>query len=112
VYDIVGDLVDIGVDILNPIQRSAAGMDIVKLKKEFGQDLTFWGGGIDIQQVLPFASLEEIRDDVKRTFEIMAPGGGFVFFPSHNVQADVTPDRFHAAFDAALNHRDYPVAAG
>jgi uroporphyrinogen decarboxylase len=107
VSDVIGDFVDIGVDILNPIQRSAAGMDIAWMKKEFGNDLCFWGGGIDVQQVLPFASPEEIDEDVKRTFEIMAPGGGFVFFPSHNVQADVTPDRFHAAFDAALRYRPY-----
>jgi uroporphyrinogen decarboxylase len=59
--------------------------------------------------VLPFASPEEIRDDVKRTIEIMAPGGGFVFFPSHNIQADVSPDRFHAVFETALQYRNYPI---
>lgn len=110
VFDIIGDFIDIGVDILNPIQRSAAKMDIEKIKKEFGRDLCFWGGGIDIQQVLPFASPEEIRDDVRRTIEIMAPGGGFVFFPSHNIQADVSPDRFHAVFETVLQYRDYPIA--
>jgi len=107
VFDIIGDFIDIGVDVLNPIQRSAAKMDIAKIKQQFGKDLCFWGGGIDVQQVLPFASPEEIDADVKRTFEIMAPGGGFVFFPSHNIQADVTPERFHAAFDAALRYRHY-----
>jgi uroporphyrinogen decarboxylase len=111
VFDVIGDFIDIGVDILNPIQRSAANMDIAKMKKEFGKDLCFWGGGIDIQQVLPFASLDEIEEDVKRTIEIMAPGGGYVFFPSHNIQADVTPDRFHKTFDAALKYRDYPIGA-
>lgn len=107
VFDIIGDIIDIGVDVLNPIQRSAAKMDIAKMKEEFGMDICFWGGGIDVQQVLPFASPEEIEADVKRTFEIMAPGGGFVFFPSHNIQADVTPERFDAAFDSALRYRSY-----
>ena len=112
VFDVIGDFIDIGVDILNPIQRSAAKMDIAKMKKEFGKDLCFWGGGIDIQQVLPFASLDEIEKDVKRTIEIMAPGGGYVFFPSHNIQADVTPDRFHKTFETALKYRDYPIGTG
>jgi uroporphyrinogen decarboxylase len=112
VYDVVPDFIDIGVDILNPIQRSADKMDIATLKKEFGKDLCFWGGGIDIQQVLPFASLEELEEDVKRTMEIMAPGGGFVFVPSHNVQADVSPDRVHKVYETVLVYRDYhPVAA-
>jgi uroporphyrinogen decarboxylase len=109
VYDVIPDFIEIGVDILNPIQRSAAGMDIAKLKQEFGDELCFWGGGIDVQQVLPFAGLEEIEEDVRRTIETMAPGGGYVFFPSHNIQADVTPDRFHKAFATAMKHRGYPI---
>jgi uroporphyrinogen decarboxylase len=111
VYDVVPDFIDIGVDILNPIQRSADKMDMTTLKKEFGKDLCFWGGGIDIQQVLPFASLEDIEDDVKRTMEIMAPGGGFVFVPSHNVQADVSPDRVHKVYETVLECRDYQRVA-
>ncbi len=103
VYDVLPDLVDVGVQILNPIQRSAAKMDIVQLKKEFGRDLVLWGGGIDVQQVLPYASLQEIEDDVKRTLDILTPGGGFVFVPSHNIQADVTPDRIHKVYETVLN---------
>jgi len=102
---VILDFIEIGVDILNPLQRSAAKMDIATLKREFGKDLSFWGGGIDVQQVLPFASLEEIEEDVKRTMEIMAPGGGYVFVPSHNIQADVSPDRFHKAYESALKYR-------
>ena len=83
-----------------------------EMKKEFGKDLCFWGGGIDVQQVLPFASLDEIEEDVRHTIEIMAPRGGYVFFPSHNVQADVTPDRFHGTFETALKYRDYPIGTG
>jgi uroporphyrinogen decarboxylase len=109
VYDLIPDFIEIGVDILNPIQRSAAKMDIVNLKQEFGKDICFWGGGIDIQKVLPFASLEEIEEDIKRTLDIMAPGGGFVFVPSHNIQADVSPERFNMAYQTVLKHRAYPV---
>jgi uroporphyrinogen decarboxylase len=105
VYDAIPDLIEAGVEILNPVQRSAAKMDIATLKKEFGKDLTFWGGGIDIQQVLPFASLSQIEDEVKKTLDIMAPGGGYVFVASHNIQADVTPDRIHKLYESILKYR-------
>jgi len=77
-------------------------MDIARLKREFGRDICFWGAGIDVQQELPFLSPREIEDEVKRTLDVMAPGGGYVFFPSHNIQADVTPDRIDAMFRAVL----------
>jgi uroporphyrinogen decarboxylase len=105
VYDAIPDLIEVGVQILNPIQRSAAKMDIAKLKQEFGKDLCFWGGGIDVQQVLPYASLNEIEREVKYAMDTLGPGGGFVFVPSHNIQADVTPDRIHAVYEAALKYR-------
>ena len=104
VYDAIPDLIEAGVQILNPLQRSAAKMDIERLKREFGKDLCFWGGGIDVQQVLPFASVQEIEDEVKRTMEIMAPGGGYVFVPAHNIQPDVSPDRINAVYEAALKY--------
>jgi uroporphyrinogen decarboxylase len=107
IYEIIPDLIEIGVDALNPIQCSAAGMEIVKLKREFGKDICFWGGGIDIQKVLPFATLDEIEDEVKRTIDVLAPGGGFVFAPTHNVQADVTPDRIDRTYETVLRYRDY-----
>lgn len=105
VYDAIPDLIEAGVEILNPIQRSAAKMDIATLKKEFGKQLTFWGGGIDVQQVLPYATLPEIEDEVKKTLDIMAPGGGFVFVASHNIQADVTPERIHKLYESVLKYR-------
>ncbi|MCS7260829.1 MAG: uroporphyrinogen-III decarboxylase [Anaerolineae bacterium] len=107
VYDLIPDFIEIGVDILNPIQRSAKKMDIARMKREFGKDLCFWGGAIDVQQVLPFATRQQIEDEIKRTLEIMAPGGGYVFFPSHNIQADVSPDRIHHMYQTALQYRDY-----
>lgn len=107
IRDIIPDFIEIGVNILNPVQRSATGMDIAKLKKEFGKDLVFWGGGIDTQLFLPTASLSEIEDDIKKTIDIMAPGGGFVFAPTHNLQPDITPDRIDAVYKTVLKYGGY-----
>lgn len=107
VFDLIPDFVDIGVDILNPIQRSAAKMDIVDLKREFGDAICFWGGGIDVQTVLPFATPEEIEQEVRHAIEVLAPGGGYVFVPSHNIQADVTPERIDRTYQAAVRYRGY-----
>ncbi|MBM3254201.1 MAG: hypothetical protein FJZ16_08105 [Candidatus Omnitrophica bacterium] len=107
VYDLIPDFIEEGVDILNPLQRSAAKMDIKKLKEEFGKDLSFWGGGIDVQKQLPFYSLKEIEEEIKKTIGIMAPGGGFIFFPTHNIQADVSPDRIDCLFKSALRYQSY-----
>jgi len=105
VYDAIPDLIEAGVEVLNPVQRSAAKMDIVTLKQEFGKELSFWGGGIDVQQVLPYATLQQIEEEVKKTLDIMAPGGGYVFVPSHNIQADVTPDRIDKMYETVLKLR-------
>ena len=67
-------------------------MDTKKLKREFGQDIVFWGGGVDTQQVLPFGTADQVRDEVKRRIDDLAPGGGFVFAAIHNVQAFVPPE--------------------
>jgi uroporphyrinogen decarboxylase len=107
VYDLIPDFIDAGVDILSPVQRSAAKMEIAKLKRDFGKDICFWGAGVDTQHVLPGASLDEIRDHVSRTFDTMAPGGGWVFVPVHNIQADIAPERVHAVYETALNKRRY-----
>ncbi len=74
VFDIIGDLIECGVDALNPIQRSAAKMDIAVMKREFGSELAFWGGGIDVQQVLPTATAEEIDREVKYSIETLSQG--------------------------------------
>jgi len=105
IYDIIPDFIEVGVDILNPLQYNAARMDLARLKKEFGNDLCFWGGGIDTQQILPNASLDEIEDEVQRTMEIMAPGGGYVFALTHNIQPDVTPDRLDKVYETVLKYR-------
>lgn len=107
IKELIPDLIEIGVDALNPVQVSAAGMDTKQLKKEFGQDLTFWGGGIDTQHVLPYGTPEEVRDEVKRRIEDLAPGGGFVFAAVHNIQADVPPENIMAMWEALQEYGKY-----
>jgi uroporphyrinogen decarboxylase len=107
VYNLIPDLIDAGVEILSPVQFTAARMDLARLKKEFGHDLTFWGGGVDTQHVLPHGTLQDIQDDVRRNIDILAPGGGFVFVPVHNIQADITPERIQAVYQTALEKRLY-----
>jgi uroporphyrinogen decarboxylase len=105
VFDLIPDLIDAGVQILNPLQRSAAKMDIATMKREFGRELCFWGGGIDVQQVLPFATLPEIEREVRHTIDVLGEDGGYVFCAAHNIQPDVSPDRFDAMYMSALSYR-------
>jgi uroporphyrinogen decarboxylase len=97
---ILPDLVEIGVEVLNPVQTSAASMEPVALKRDFGRDVAFWGGGVDTQSVLPRGTPQQVRDDVARHVDALAPGGGFVFCTVHNVQADVPPENVVAMVEA------------
>src|SRR4030042_961631 len=101
---LIPDLIEIGFDILNPVQVSAKGMNTKDLKNEFGRDIVFWGGGVDTQQVLPFGKPEEVVDEVKRRIDDLAPNGGFVFAAVHNIQAFVPPENIVAAFDTARQY--------
>jgi len=103
----IPDLLDNGVDILNPVQTSAAGMDPVMLKQRFGRDMVFWGGGCDAQHILPFGTPEEVREQVRRNMEVFKPGGGYIFNGIHNIQADVPPENVVALFDAAYEYGSY-----
>ena len=107
VFDLIPHLIEIGVDILNPVQVSARGMDSRRLKERYGKDVTFWGGGVDTQGVLPFGTPEQVREEVKRRIDDLAPGGGFVFNAVHNIQAFVPPANIVAAFDAAFEYGRY-----
>jgi uroporphyrinogen decarboxylase len=101
IIPIIPDFIEVGLDILNPIQPMAAGMDPGFLKKEFGKDLVFFGG-IDVQQLLPFGSPETIRDEVKRRIEILGRGGGYIAAPAHNIQPDTSVENILAMIDAVI----------
>ncbi|MFA5863928.1 MAG: uroporphyrinogen decarboxylase family protein [Phycisphaerae bacterium] len=100
IYDLIPDLIEMGVDALNPVQVSAAKMDTKILKKEFGKEITFWGGGCDTQKVLARGSVREVKDEVKKRIDDLAPGGGFVFSQVHNIQADVPVENILAMYEA------------
>ncbi len=103
----IPDFIEMGVDALNPVQVSAAGMDTRTLKREFGRDITFWGAGCDSQATLPFGTPGEVADEVKRRIDDLAPGGGYVFSPIHNVQTEVPPENVVAMFETAREYGSY-----
>jgi uroporphyrinogen decarboxylase len=105
------DLIEIGVEIINPVQVSARGMDTAELKKKYGRELSFWGGGCDTQRVLSVGRPEEVRREVRRRISDLAPGGGFVFNPVHNIQPCVPPANVAALFQAAREFGRYPINA-
>jgi uroporphyrinogen-III decarboxylase len=93
-------MVQAGIDIVNPVQCSAVGMEPEQLKAKYGDRLTFWGGGVDTQKVLPFGTPEQVREQVLRRCEIFAPRGGFVFNTIHNIQAGTPVANIVAMLDA------------
>lgn len=107
IYPIIGDLIESGVDILNPVQKSAAGMKLEKLKREFGEDIVFWGGGVSTQRVLGQGTPDKVRADVRQSVEALAPGGGFIFSTDHNIQADVPLENITAMLEALASYGDY-----
>ena len=108
IYQLIPDLIEIGVDALNPVQVGAKGMLPAKLKAEFGDRLTFWGA-IDTQRVMPFGSPEEVETEVKMRIQELAPGGGYVLTAVHNIQADVKPENVIKMYEAARKHGTYPI---
>jgi uroporphyrinogen decarboxylase len=106
-FDLIPDLIELGFDILNPVQVSARGMDSKRLKQTFGKDIVFWGGAIDTQSVLPFGKPQDVVDEARRRIDDLAPGGGFVFAAVHNIQAFVPPENIVALFDTALEYGRY-----
>ncbi len=106
---VLPDLIESGIDVLNPVQVSATGMDTKELKKRFGADITFYGGGVDTQHILPHGSPQQVRDEVRRRIDDLAPGGGFIFNTVHNIQADVPPENIMAMWEAL---REYGIYNG
>jgi uroporphyrinogen decarboxylase len=107
VRPIIPDFIELGVQILNPVHIRAAGMEPAALKRDFGQGLTFWGGGIDTQNVLPYGTPQQVRDEVRRNIDALALGGGYVFNTVHNIQADVPPENIFAMYEAFLENSRY-----
>ena len=100
VRELLPDLIDAGLDTINPVQTTARGMEPAGLKKDFGQDIVFWGGGCDTQQILPNAKPEEVFRHTKEQVEIMSSGGGFIFQQIHNILPGVPPENILAMFEA------------
>ncbi len=109
VRPLIPDYIAIGTDILNPVHVRAAGMEPAALKRDFGRDLVFWGGGVDTQDVLPHGTPQAVKDDVRRNIDALAPGGGYVFNPVHNIQPDVPPQNILAMWEALQEYGIYPL---
>lgn len=105
IYQLIPDLIEAGYDVINPVQTNVKDMDPVTLKKEFGKDITFWGGGVNTRHVLNKKTPSEVKDDVRRNIEILLPGGGFVFNPIHNIMPDVPPENIEAMIEAVNEYR-------
>ena len=103
------DFIDMGLDILNPVQVAAKDMDPKELKSEFGKDLTFWGGGCDTQNVLAFGNPDDVEKEVKQRIAELAPGGGFVFNQIHNIQPQVPAENILRMLEAAQKYGAYPI---
>ena len=101
VFDLIESFIAAGFDILNPVQTSAARMEPGELKTKFGERLTFWGGGVDTQNTLPFGSADDVRRQVIDRLRIFGPGGGYVFNAVHNIQPQVPVANIIAMYDAA-----------
>lgn len=106
VYEIIPDFIEIGVDILNPVQPLAKNMEPWRLKKEFGKVFAFLGA-IDIQKVLPYATVEQVKEEVRKTITTYAPDGGYILGPSHNIEPDTPPENIVAMYEAAQKYGSY-----
>jgi len=107
IFPLIGDLIDIGVDLLNPVQLRAAGMDARRLKSEYGEDIVFHGA-VDIQDILCHGTAEEVREHVAFLIDVLGEGGGYIVAPSHCVQADVPPENIVALVETVRGTSAYP----
>jgi len=109
VIPLIDDLIEIGVDALNPIQVSARGMDTAELKRRFGNRIAFWGA-IDSQKTLPFGSADAVRAEVRQRISDLAPGGGYILAGVHNLQPDIPPENIVAMYTEGAAFGKYPIA--
>jgi uroporphyrinogen decarboxylase len=100
IYEIMGDLIEAGYDVINPVQTTCRDMEADRLKRDFGKDICFWGGGCDTRRVLNHGTPEQVKDHVRERIDILAPGGGFVFNTVHNILPEVPPENIVAMFEA------------
>jgi uroporphyrinogen decarboxylase len=104
IYELIPDLIEAGIEIINPVQTNCKNMEPEKIKREFGKDIVFWGGGCDTREILNLATADQVREHVRKRMDILSSGGGFVFATVHNILSDVPPENIVAAFETA---RDY-----
>lgn len=109
IYAILPDIIESGMEIINPLQVSAKDMDSAKIKAEFGKDLSFWGGGANPQTVMTLGGPGEVKEEVKHRIHDLAPGGGLVIGPIHNIQPNVPPENVVAFFEAVHEYGGYPI---
>jgi uroporphyrinogen decarboxylase len=105
IYKLIPDLIDAGFEIINPVQTNSRDMQPERLKREFGQDVTFWGGGADTRSILNLGMPAQVKDHVRANIEILSPGGGFIFNTVHNILPDVPPQNIIAMFEAIDEYR-------
>lgn len=109
IYEYMPDIIEIGIDIINPVQLSAKNMESDRLKREFGKDIIFWGGGADATRVMTLFSPEKLTEEVKKRISDLAPGGGYIFAPVHNIQYNVPPQNVVAFYEAGYKYGKYPI---
>jgi len=107
VVPLIPEFIDAGIDALNPVQTTAEGMDPAVLKREFGKDIVFWGGGVRCQSTLDKGTVDDVRREVKELVEIWKPGGGYVFCPDHDIQENVSPEKIAAVYQSCQEHGRY-----
>jgi uroporphyrinogen decarboxylase len=105
VRELLPDLIDAGLDTINPVQITARGMEPDQLKKDFGKEIVFWGGGCDTQQILPNGSPDQVYQHVRKQLEILSPGGGFVFQQVHNILPEVPVENILAMFESVRDFK-------
>ncbi len=106
---ILPDFIEVGIDVLNPLQTSARGMDPRRIKQKYGKNLSFWGGGVETQTTLPFGSVEDVRREVRARVKLLGAGGGYVFATIHNIQADIPPEKILGVYDTVRECGRYPL---
>ena len=104
IHPIIGDLIESGFDVLNPIQKECANMNPATIKREFGNNMTIWGGACSTQTTMTHGTIEDIVNEAKEMIKIYAPNGGFVFAPTHNILADISPEKIIALYETAKKY--------